>query len=446
MEKPKAYDIAVVGGGPAGVIAGRGLAALGHRVVVFVHPRRHSAIEGVSERTANALRLASCEEALGMLGQALPRFSSWNGATVESGTEHLVERRRLDEALRRDAERAGVHVVEARCDGWEESERGGRLAARRTTGKALVTEAGFVVEARGRAAPLDRASAVRGPASTALARSWTAPGSIRGSALASFERGWCWLAAPEAGPANVQIVVSTESAELLSRRRLEDSYESLLREIPEAQPWLEGARPCSPVRARDATPILGGRLVSPRSLRVGDAAFAVDPLSGQGIFEAVATGLAAVPVVNTLLRRPQDCSLAEDFYRRRIEETFLRLARAGRDSYRAERRWGDSPFWGERRAWPDDEPGRAAAGPASVQTVAVSEDGYVVSRRAVVTPDHPRGVWRLDDVELVPLLEFAEARRGEAEQDVAAAYAARSGPPRPSVDRALSWLRHRGLI
>jgi len=180
--------------------------------------------------------------------------------------------------------------------------------------------------------------------------------------------------------------------------------------------------------------------------RVGDAAFAVDPLSGQGIFEAVATGLAAVPVVNTLLRRPQDRSLAEEFYRRRVEETFLRLARAGRDSYRAERRWGDSPFWGERRAWPDDEPGRAAAGPASIQTVAVSEDGYVVSRRAVVTPDHPRGVWRLEDVEIVPLLEFAEARRGEAEQDVAAAYAARFGAPRPSVDRALSWLRHRGLI
>jgi flavin-dependent dehydrogenase len=446
MKQAKTRDVAVIGGGPAGIVAARGLAALGHHVVVLAHPRRHYAIEGVSERTANALRLAGCEKALGVLGPPRPRFSSWNGAMTESGVEHLVERNRLDEALRADAEQAGVQVVDARCDGWEEGERGCRVTARHTTGEALVAEAGFVVEARGRAAPLDRASAARGPATTALSRSWTPSGSLRGSALASFERGWCWVAAPLAGPLHVQLVVSSGSDELLSRRGIEGFYESLLRNIPEPRRWLDGASPCSTVRARDATPILGGPLVSPRSLRVGDAAFAVDPLSGQGLFEAVATALAAAPVVNTLLRRPDDCGLAEDFYRLRVTDTFLRLARAGRDSYRAERRWSDSAFWRERRAWPDDAPTHGRTGPASVETVAVSERGYIVSRSAVVTPDHPRGVWRLDDVELVPLLEFARANRSEADRDLAAVYAERVGVPRTSVDRALSWLRRRGLI
>src|SRR5439155_5492544 len=110
MQYAKTNDVAVIGGGPAGTIAARGVAALGHHVVVFAHPRRHPGIEGVSERTANALRLASCEEALAALGPALPRFSSWNGATVETGVEHLVERKRLDEALRADAEQVGVQV------------------------------------------------------------------------------------------------------------------------------------------------------------------------------------------------------------------------------------------------------------------------------------------------------------------------------------------------
>ena len=244
----------------------------------------------------------------------------------------------------------------------------------------------------------------------------------------------------------MQLVVSSESDEHLSRAGVEGFYDSLLREIPEPRRWLEGTSPCSTVRARDATPILGGPLIAPRSLRVGDAAFAVDPLSGQGLFEAAATALAAAPVVNTLLRRPDDRDLAENFYRRRVADTFLRLARAGRDSYRAERRWNDSAFWAERRAWPDDASTRAPAGPASVETVAVSDRGYIVSRRAVVAPDHPRGVWRLDDVELVPLLEFARASRGEAERDLTAGYAVRSGLPRAAIDRALSWLRRRGLI
>ena len=446
MEHAQTPEVAVIGGGPAGIIAATGLAALDHRVIVFGHSRRHSAIEGVSERTVNALRLASCERALEVVGPALPRFTSWNGASVESGVEHLVERKHLDEALREDAKQAGVQVIDARCDGWEESERGCRLAARRTTGEALRVEVRFVVDARGRAAPLDRASAARGPATTALTRRWRASGSLHGSALASFERGWCWFAAPQAGPLQVQLVISSGSDELISRAAIERFYQSLLCDIPEARRWLEGASACSTVRARDATPILGGPLVSARSLRVGDAAFAVDPLSGQGLFEAVATALATAPVVNTLLRRPDDHGLAEGFYRQRVADTFLRLARAGRDSYRAEHRWNGSVFWNERRAWPDDSPTRAGTGPASIETVAVSERGYIVSRRAVITPEYPRGVWRLDDVELVPLLEFARAGRSEAERDPAAGYASRSGVPRASVDRALSWLRRRGLL
>ena len=150
--------------------------------------------------------------------------------------------------------------------------------------------------------------------------------------------------------------------------------------------------------------------------------------------------------MNTLLRRAADRALAEEFYRGRIEETFLRLTHAGRDAYRAETRWGDEPFWIARRGWPDDEPARQSAGPATIRAVPVSEDGFIVSRRAIVTPDHPRGVWRLDSVELVALLEFAATHRGESDEDLVAAYAERSATPSSSVERALEWLRSRGLV
>ncbi|MET0154351.1 MAG: hypothetical protein ABW298_17310, partial [Candidatus Binatia bacterium] len=396
------------------------------------------------ERAAEALRLVGCEEAIAVLGAALPRVSTWDGTSTPSGAEHLVDRDRFDEALRRDAARAGVTCVEGHCDGWQESEHGCRLFIRPKGGDAFASEVAFVVDARGRAASVDRASSVRGAATTALSRSWTAPAALRGSALASFARGWCWLAVPDASHAFVQVFVSSGSIDP-SRDPLEAVYQALVRDVAEARRWLDGASPRSTVRARDATPILAGGAVSPRSLRIGDAAFAVDPLSGQGLFEAVASALAAAPVVNTLLRRAADRPLAEEFHRERIEDTFLRLARAGRDAYRAETRWSDEPFWIARRAWPDEEPARRASGPARIQNVAVSEDGYIVSRRALVTLDHPRGVWRLDTVELVPLLEFAAAHRGERDEDLVAGYAARSATPSSSIERALEWLRLRGL-
>ncbi len=436
----------VVGAGPAGVAAGRALTALGHRVVLVSRPRTHGAVEGVSERAAQALRLAGCEEALTMLGPALARVSTWNGRSTPSGTEHLVDRGRFDEALSRDAARAGVACVEGHCDGWQESEHGCRLLIRPKRGEAFATEVAFVVDARGRAASVDRSSSRRGAPTTALARSWTAPRARSGSALASFARGWCWLAAAESGPAFLQIFVASEMDDPALHRPLDGAYDALLREAPEARRWLDGASPCSAAYARDATPMLAGGTVSPRALRVGDAAFAVDPLSGQGLFEAVATALAAAPVVNTLLRRAADRALAEEFYRGRIEETFLRLTHAGRDAYRAETRWGDEPFWIARRGWPDDEPARQSAGPATIRAVPVSEDGFIVSRRAIVTPDHPRGVWRLDSVELVALLEFAATHRGERDEDLVAAYAERSATPSSSVERALEWLRSRGLV
>ncbi len=439
-------SIAVVGAGPAGVTAGRALAALGHRVVLVSRPRRFAAVEGLSERAADALRLAGCEEALAMLAPALPRVSSWNGSSTPSGTEHLVDRSRFDEALLRDAARAGIACVEGHCDGWQERERGCRLFIRSKSGETVASEVAFVIDARGRAASVDRTSSMRGAPTTALSRSWTAPAVLRGSALASSARGWCWLAAPQAGPALLQVFVSSGVDDPPLRDRLDTAYEALLREVPETRRWLEGARPLSAVHARDATPILAGGAVSPRSLRVGDAAFAVDPLSGQGIFEAVATALAAAPVVNTLVRRAADRGLGEDFYRGRIEETFARLARIGRDAYRAETRWGDEPFWTARRAWPDDAPARRTTGPATIRSVAVSEGGYIVSRRALVTPDHPRGVWRVEGVELVPLLEFAAAHRDEPDESLVTDYAASVETPRSSVERALAWLRHRGLV
>jgi len=439
-------SVAVVGAGPAGVTAARALAALGHHVVLLFRPRRFGAAEGVSERAAEALRLAGCDEALDILGPALPRVSSWNGRSTPSGSECLVDRIRFDEAMRRGAARIGVACVEGHCDGWQEGEHGCRLFVRPKGVATFASEIAFVVDARGRAGSINRASSVRGAATTALSRSWTARRAPRGSALASFARGWCWLAAPEGSSAFLQLFVSSGRNDSPLRDGLEDAYGALLREVPEARDWLDGATPSSPVHARDATSILPGSVVSPRSLRVGDGAFAVDPLSGQGLFEAIATALAAAPVVNTLLRRAAAGALAKEFYRERIEDTFLRLARAGRDAYRAEQRWHDEPFWNERRAWPDDETARRPAGPATVRSVAVSEDGFIVSRPAIVTPDHPRGVWRLDSVELVPLLEFAVAHRSECDEDLVNRYAELSATPSASVARALEWLHRRGLV
>jgi flavin-dependent dehydrogenase len=442
----KTFEIVVLGGGPAGTVAARGLAAFGYTVALVSSPRRHGSLEGVSERSAGALRSAGCDEAGRRLGVPLPRSSNWNGVAVTAGDEHLVERAALDEALRRDARCGEVTVVDAHADGVAETAEGFEIAGRDSSGEPFLLRAGFTVEARGRSVATAHKGRRRGPASTALGREWSLPpGSSGGSALVSFEDGWAWLAVAAGGHAFLQIVVSSSELKARSKRDLAPFFASLVEQVPAVRPRLRDASAGGTVEARDATPVLAPDLVGSRSLRIGDAAFAVDPLSGQGIFEAVATALAAPAVVNTMLRRPGDRALAEEFYARRVEDTFFRLARAGRDLYRGERRWSGRPFWKERQRWPDDEPVRRPKLPASIETRPVSADDFIVPRRVVVTPDHPRGVWQLDGVELVPLLEHATARRDVRGARLAAEHAEHTARPIAAVESALSWLRYRGL-
>ena len=87
-------------------------------------------------------------------------------------------------------------------------------------------------------------------------------------------------------------------------------------------------------------------------------------LSGHGVFEALASATAAVPVVTTLLRRPADAALARAFYEERVEQAFLRFARIARDFYRLEERWQEAAFWQARRRWPDDLPAHRRRPPA----------------------------------------------------------------------------------
>ena len=86
-------DVVVLGGGPAGAVAARGLVALGHKVTLIGAPRPYAAIEGLSERALSALDSAGCQQALRHVGPEVTRVATWNGVANAANRERLVERR-----------------------------------------------------------------------------------------------------------------------------------------------------------------------------------------------------------------------------------------------------------------------------------------------------------------------------------------------------------------
>ena len=192
--------------------------------------------------------------------------------------------------------------------------------------------------------------------------------------------------------------------------------------------------------------LLQEALVGDNWIRVGDAAMAVDPLSGNGIFQALSSALQAPAVIGTLLHAPASATLAQRFHRERIENLFYRFARIGRDFYLQESRWSDHPFWQARRYWPDAEPIHAGTSPGEVRVARrpVVLDGRIVEDEVVVTPDQPLGVWHLNGVKLAPLVRALGARPPQmsAEDALRVEFAGEAA----RAAQLAAWMRSQGWL
>ncbi|MFK0310232.1 NAD(P)/FAD-dependent oxidoreductase [Pseudomonas sp. NPDC090233] len=396
-------QILVLGAGPAGAATAIGLRRLGYPVTVVSDWRRFAAVEGVSQRVLDGLRHAGLGGALDEAAMPATRQVRWNGEHLQMNQEFLLDRQRFDRALRADLARAGVTLVEGRVR---------EVAKQVRLDDGQVLQADFLVEARGRQAPLapDR---LRGPETVSLLNLWQGDPGTPASAVESLDDGWAWMARLADGRCYWQITLNAEGVpgkaelpEYCAARRRESAL------VAE----LFGARALEPaqVHARSSTAILAGDCVGDDWIRVGDAAMAVDPLSGNGIFQSLSSALQAPVVINTLLRRPERAALARQFHQQRVEQLFMRFARIGRDFYGQEQARAGQPFWARRRGWPDAQPLHLAADwrAVRVERRPVLRDGWVDEAEVVVTADQPLGVWHLQGVELAPVVRAVQSGQG----------------------------------
>jgi flavin-dependent dehydrogenase len=433
--------ILILGGGPAGAAAAIGLARLGHEPLLVSAPRRQAAVEGFSDRTMQALETLGFAKALDAVGPRVGRRAFWGGETNQINTEFVVDREPFDAALLADAMDKGIDVIQKRA---ARVVRAGAQWRVQLASTQIVT-ADFLIDARGRAAPVPSSERLRGPATVSLARIWRGVDESPATAVASMPDGWSWYASTGGGRAMLQFLVSAEPGDLPKRHGLADYYDELLRANDRAREWVTGGELQGGVVARRANPVGAEQPFGVRSIRIGDAAIAPDPLSGHGVYVALGGAQAAAVTINTLLGKPENTGLARTFYEDRCRLDFMRLCRVGRAFYDEEKRWRDRPFWRSRSDWPDRKPPHAPmdAFPPCIERRPVVENSFVVEHEVVVTPDHPRGVWVVDGVPLAALHKTLLADDPPAD---AGRLAEIFGRPRDSIELAQQWLKDRLLI
>ncbi|MDG5978271.1 aromatic-ring hydroxylase protein conaining monooxygenase FAD-binding domain [Hydrogenophaga taeniospiralis CCUG 15921] len=439
--------IVVLGGGPAGAAVALGLRRLGHAVTVVGVPRAFDAIEGVSDRVVAGLRGVGIEAALAAIAEPSLRRATWAGATTALNSERLVDRAAFDSMLWQELQDHGVECIAERVMRWtpgEHGDDGHALQIQRPDETQPTTlRARFVVEARGRLAPHPPQGVSRGPETVALLwRGQGAPGGEAGSAVESLPGGWAWCARLPGGAVALQLTVDPSAIALPQRAQLGAFVRERLSTVDAALPFLDTAATEVHALARTSGAVLAPEVCGATWLRVGDAAMAADPLSGNGIFQSLSSALQAPMVVHTLLNHPADAPHARRFHTERVQGLFQRFARIGRDFYAQEARWADEPFWAARRAWPDALPAHGAAGnaPPHIEGRPVVDRDRIRLAEVVVTAEQPLGIWHVDGVEIAPLWRAAQAAPGREAQALAPLLGGDAG----RAQAALRWMRAQG--
>ena len=402
--------IVIIGAGPAGVFAACGLYDRGFKNITLIsRPRMQNTGEGISARVTEIIKHYSLSHTLHSIGEEVQRFAHWNGTSQSQNREFILDREKFDQALLKDAAEKGIKIINARVTKLKKQpSKRWHIHYKNTQGSDLI-KADFLIEARGREAklssPLKRPNT---PRTTALARSYNTAQDLNAmTSIASFKKGWAWFLRDGKGTAYLQIFISSEKGELPPKDKLKLYFSHIIENIPQAQKWLEGASAeAGALTVRTASPIRRAGVIGDDFLNLGDAAMALDPLSGNGIFYAIGSAVSAVPVIATLLLAKKNKQAAFDFYNERINVIFEEACRTAQEFYKSEEQWAHEPFWKARSNEPNPSFQNLASAPAHTARKPVVKEGFIELEDIIVTPDHPRGVWQINNIPLVKLLEL----------------------------------------
>jgi flavin-dependent dehydrogenase len=352
-------DVLIVGAGPAGATAALNLAPLRSVTVVERNaepsPRIGESLPAAARRLFRDMGLldsflaeghAPCYGNRSVWGDRGPQ--ELDSLRDPDGHGWHLDRVRFERWLRDAASARGAEIIAPAT--VERIERDGNRW--RVETNAMTIHASLIIDAAGRAAPVARRLGAQVRVEDRLICGWVygrddGQGSRGLTFVEATEDGW-WYTAPM--PQGRRVLAFHTDADLPAAHvaRDRDALLQAARATSELAAWLDDAgfaadQTAGFTAAHSATlePCAGEGF-----LAAGDAALAFDPLSSQGLLNALFTGLAAAEAADSHLRGDPD---ALPRYRQTIAGIAAAYRRHLALFYGEERRWPDAPFW-QRRA------------------------------------------------------------------------------------------------
>ncbi len=385
------FDVAVVGGGPAGAAASRLLSLWGHGVCLLTRPApAHQplavSIPPSSRKLLDVLSVSGAVEAAGF--QRSRGNTVWWGASParcvdfpDGALGFQVLRSAFEAVLLEASVAASTQVrAEATVRKVDFEPECVRIGFESGNGSANTVTARFVLDCSG------RTGAVAGPlrvhdqanATVALCGIWRRPEGWNltdetHTLVESYRDGWAWSIPTEPGVRFVTVMVDPRRTALSHGRERQRTYLAELDKTVHVRRLVEAARFDGAVWGHSASQYSAERYQDESFLLVGDAASFIDPLSSFGVKKALASGWLAAVVMNTAIRTPSMADAARDLYDRReryVWDTYRAMAaRFYRDAADAH----GHAFWAARAEGAPLEQRRSATSEADVPSLDVQD-------------------------------------------------------------------------
>lgn len=358
MADSLATDVCVIGGGPAGASIARRLALLGHEVCLIekaVFPRQRIG-ESLPPSILQVLELLDVREQVEQAGFYRPegshiRWSSagevWKSQPGDLGFQ--VDRGRFDQLLVNAARSAGVRVFQPAYAGRPQHQglHQWRVPVRTDHCHSQIT-AQFLVDATGKHSSLSGKQLRYSPSTLALYGYWH-NSSLAGleSRIEAGEEEWYWGAPLPNGTFNAAVFLDAKRYAGIKVDQRERFYCDLLAKTTLLHSCLEGTL-ATPVKVCDASTYFAPNPIQADWIKVGEAAFSIDPLSSQGVQVAMMSAFQGSIAVHTILNQPENGSAAITFYRDRQNETVQRNHRTAVQFYAEQDIYPATSFWQSR--------------------------------------------------------------------------------------------------